>query len=443
MAKPFDLAIIGAGPAGLFAGYQLARLSPSLSLAILVNTHRPTDAFWQNKTNHRNPVGVEGLGGSGLFSDKLYFDAAGGWLESREKEYSQIIMAYSAEIFERYVGVSERGAVGPKSNVPGLAGFRIKPHPMLVPITAVNYVRFVKSLVQKLEGFGVKFIYDASVENVAKLSSSFRLILGTKRVVPARNVLFASGRSSVGWFERIASRFQLKLRKGRPYFGIRLETKAEWIRNFRKYGDDPKLERLSNVPTSYTKTHCVCFNGNVISCECGEMVLVDGTKFATPSENTSLNILTRIPRTLSSHRCKEIIGNILRVGGGKPLVQRMEDFKIGSPTDSSALKQNKVKRTLNESTPGEITHLLPLQMQKNLVDFLDTMRISYPKLAHPDNLIYAPVFEWFQPRVSIGPSGQTSIPGLFVVGDIAGVSQGVVPAATHGLQMGTKLAELL
>ena len=269
MEKPLDLAIIGAGPAGLFAGYQLARSSPSLKLAILVNTRRPTNTFWKSKTSHRNPVGVEGLGGSGLFSDKLYFDAAGGWLESAHKEYSRIIMAYAAEIFERYVGVSERGAVAPKSDAAELAGFLVKPHPMLVPITAENYVRFVRSFVRKLERFGVKFIYDASVENVEKLSSSFRVILGSRRAVSARNVLFASGRSSAAWFEMIASRLQLKLRRGPPYFGIRLETKAEWIRDFRKLGVDPKLESL----TSYTKTHCVCFNGHVISCQCGEMSL--------------------------------------------------------------------------------------------------------------------------------------------------------------------------
>lgn len=443
MERPFDLAIIGAGPAGLFAGYQLARSSPSLRLAILVDAGRSTNAFWRNKTKHRNPVGVEGLGGSGLFSDKLYFDAAGGWLESREKEYSKIIMAYAAEIFERYVGVSERGAVTPRSNMPQLVGLLYKPHPMIVPITATNYVRFVRGLVEKLEGFGVKFVYDASVEDVAKLTSSFKIVLSKRGITSARNVLFASGRSSAAWFEGIASRLQLKLRKGRPYFGIRLETRAEWIEGLRRYGDDPKLERPSNVPTSYTKTHCVCFNGHVISCKCDDMILVDGTKLAPPSENTSMNILTRIPRTLSSQRCKEIIRNMLRVGGGRPLVQRMEDFRVGSPTLSGALKKNAVQRTLKNSTPGDMTNLLPLQMQKNLVDFLDTMRTSYPKLAHSDNLIYGPVFEWFQPKVWIGPSGQTSIPGLFVTGDIAGVSQGVVPAATHGLQMGTKLADLL
>ena len=442
MKKPLDLAIVGAGPAGLFAGYQLARSSRSLKLAFLVNTPKPTDVFWRNKSKHHNPVGVEGLGGSGLFSDKLYFDAAGEWLELRDQEYSQIIMAYAAEIFERYVGVSERGAVAPKS-MPQPPGLLYKPHPMLVPITASNYLRFVRSLVEKLDGFGVKFIYDASVQDVKKLSSSFKLVLNRKRMVSARNVLFASGRSSAAWFERIGSRLRLKLRKGRPYFGIRLETRADWIRSLREYGNDPKFELPSNVSTSYTKTHCVCFNGHVLSCKCGEMILVDGTKLSTPSENTSLNILTRIPRTLSSNRCKEIISHILQEGGGRPLVQRMEDFRIGSPTFGRALKTNKVKRTLKESSPGEITHLLPPQMQDNLVDFLDTMRISYPKLAHPDNLIYAPVFEWFQPRVWIGPSGQTSIPGVFVAGDIAGVSQGVVPAATHGLQIGSKLANLL
>ncbi len=443
MVKPLDLAIIGAGPAGLFATYQLARLSSSLRIAILVNSGWPTTKFWQNKIRHSNPVSVDGIGGSALFSDKLYFDPAGGWLETRQKEYSRVFMAYVAEIFERYVGLSERSAVSLRSDLPQLAGLQYKPYKTLVPITAPDHVRFLRGLLQKLESHGIKLIYNASVDNVSKTGSFFTLVLATKRTISAKNILFATGRSSATWFEKIASRFGLKMRKGQPYLGVRLETRAEWIRNLYQYGGDPKFERPSRIPSSYTKTHCVCFDGHVISCECGEMVLIDGTKSSIASKNTSMNVLTRIPRTLSSERCNQIVRKILELGRGKPLVQRMQDFKLGRPTSRNALKLNKVRPTLTESTPGEITHLFPNQVQNNLVDFLDVMSLNYPKLADRDNLVYAPVFEWFPPRVWIDPSGRTSVPGLFVTGDIAGVTQGVVPAATHGLRIGMKIAELL
>ncbi len=443
MGKPLDLAIIGAGPAGLFAAYQLARLSSSLRIAILVNSGPPTTQFWQNKIRHTNPVSMDGIGGSAPFSDKLYFDAAGGWLETRQKEYSRVFMAYVAEIFERYVGLSERSAVSLRSDLPQLAGLQYKPYKTLVPITASDHVKFLGGLLQKLESHGIKFIYKASVENVSRTASSFRLSLATKHPVLTKNVLFATGRSSATWFEKVASRFGLKIRKGRPYLGVRLETRADWIHKLRRYGGDPKFERPSNIRSSYTKTHCVCFDGHVISCECGEMVLIDGTKFSIASKNTSMNVLTRIPRTLSSERCNQIVKHILELGKGKPLVQRMQDFKLGRPTPRDALATNKVRPTLTESAPGDITHLFPLQVQKNLVDFLDVMSTHYPKLADPDNLVYAPVFEWFPPRVWLDSSGRTSVPGLFVAGDIAGVTQGVVPAATHGLRIGMKLAELL
>jgi len=441
--KPLDLAIIGAGPAGLFAAYQLARLSSSLRIAILVNSGPPTAQFWQHKIRHTNPVSVDGIGGSAPFSDKLYFDAAGGWLETKQKEYSRVFMAYVAEIFERYAGLSERSAVSLRSDLPQLAGLKYKPYKTLVSVSASDHIRFLSGLLQKLESYGVQFIYNASVENVSKKDSSFTLDLGTKRTIPTKNILFASGRSSATWFQGVASRFGLKMRKSQPYLGIRLETRAAWIPELQRYGGDPKFERPSNIRSSYTKTHCVCFDGHVISCECGEMILIDGTRFAEPSRNTSMNVLTRIPRTLSSERCNQIVRKILKLGKGKPLVQRIQDFKLGRPTSSNALTSNKVRPTLTESTPGEITDLFPLQVQKNLVDFLDVMSIHYPKLANPDNLVYAPVFEWFPPRVWLDSSGRTSHPGLFVTGDIAGVTQGVVPAATHGLRIGMKLAELL
>src|SRR2546426_6164898 len=191
--KPLDLAIIGAGPAGLFAAYQLARLSSSLRIAILVNSGHPTTKFWQNKIRDTNPVSTDGIGGSALFSDKLYFDVAGGWLETRQKEYSRVFMAYVAEIFERYVGLAERSAVSLRSDLFQLAGLQYKPYKTLVPITASDHVRFLRALLKKLENHGIQLIYNASVENVSKTDSSFTLGLATKRTIPTRNILFATG----------------------------------------------------------------------------------------------------------------------------------------------------------------------------------------------------------------------------------------------------------
>jgi uncharacterized FAD-dependent dehydrogenase len=173
------------------------------------------------------------------------------------------------------------------------------------------------------------------------------------------------------------------------------------------------------------------------------LVLIDGVARENVSRNTSFNVLTRIPRTLSSERCNSIVRRILEEGKGKPLIQLMGDFRRGTPTSQKKLASNQVQGTLTEATPGEITHLLPSQVQTNIVDFLDLMNASHPAITDPSNLVYSPVFEWFPPRVWIKPSGETSVPGIYVAGDIAGVSQGVIPAAAHGLWTGMRLADLL
>src|SRR5712692_4092457 len=110
--KSPDLTIIGAGPAGLFAAYQLSRLSPKTKILLLSKTLTTSRSspYAILRRSQKSPVKVDGLGGSGIFADKLYFEQAGGWLEYRSSEYAQALIAYVAEIFERFGGLSERRA---------------------------------------------------------------------------------------------------------------------------------------------------------------------------------------------------------------------------------------------------------------------------------------------------------------------------------------------
>ena len=48
--------------------------------------------------------------------------------------------------------------------------------------------------------------------------------------------------------------------------------------------------------------------------------------------------------------------------------------------------------------------------------------------------VFGPASEWLNDRLAVSTSMETAHPGLFVVGDGAGVTQGIVAAAVTGLR---------
>ena len=66
MEKKYDVAIVGAGPAGLFAAFKLIEKKPDIKIALIEKGKRVTE-------RQRNEV-MNGVGGAGTFSDgKVHF----------------------------------------------------------------------------------------------------------------------------------------------------------------------------------------------------------------------------------------------------------------------------------------------------------------------------------------------------------------------------------
>ncbi|MBR6711069.1 MAG: NAD(P)-binding protein, partial [Selenomonadaceae bacterium] len=87
--KKYDVAIVGAGPAGVFAAYELAEKKPGLKLAVFESGrdiyHRicPISAGKVKSCIGCKPCSImRGFGGAGAFSDGKYNFTTkfGGWL---------------------------------------------------------------------------------------------------------------------------------------------------------------------------------------------------------------------------------------------------------------------------------------------------------------------------------------------------------------------------
>ena len=437
--------IIGAGPTGLFTAYELSRFARNVKVTIV---DAGPDLKGRKKSlpnsSLRCPTPSEGYGGAGVFSDKLYFDAAGGWLEEVGPELEpQVYTSLVSEVYEKFVGLIRWQAGSSRRIDLGIPGLQFKPYPNLVPATLDEYLTLIKKIITSIEKAGVSVLFSRRASQIIRSSGpmhKFRVELEGDDPIDSDAVLIATGRASSTWFQRQAGGLGVELVASPTILGIRIETLTQRVQPLSDLALDPKLKSKDGA----TKIHCYCKGGTVISVKSDGMILVDGTQMQSPTKNTSFNVLTRLDglgKTTAEGRA--IATEIVQRGKGRPIVQRMDDFRKGIPSTARSIASGGVVPTLSKARPGDLTEVLPEEVTERLFSLVEVLSGVAPKLREGDNLVYGPVFEWFHPTVKMNDSWDTSVEGLFVAGDAAGHSQGVVMACASGIRIAFRIKAFL
>lgn len=433
--------IIGGGPSGLFAAYQLSRFVKKAKIAV-IEKGSYLGAISNQSSVPASPVNPIGYGGAGIFADKLYFDVAGGWLEDEGKIDAKIYMSLVSEVVEKFSNKAITRSNVPK-RVPEVDGLVYKPYRNTVAMNSNEYSLMIRSLLRALRLAGVQAVACTEVTEISRRKDEqFRLRLSHGESILSDVVVVATGRGGSTWLESQSPGLGLQFEGASPLLGVRIETISRRVKELKSLGLDPKFKANYEEDHS-TKTHCVCYDGNVISCRCEDLILVDGTRCQQPSRNTSFNILTGHAPGLTRISGRRVVREILARNHGFPIVQLMDDFRLGTATTRSSLASNRVRPTLTRAKPGNIAQFYPPIILERIYRFLDLLTGFAPHVLDSENLVYAPVFEWFYPRVKHDERTRTTTKGLFVAGDVAGLSQGVVMACASGLQTAVAVDEYI
>ena len=169
---------------------------------------------------------------------------------------------------------------------------------------------------------------------------------------------------------------------------------------------------------------------------------VNGHSFQNKkSTNTNLALLVRHffgPMEDPIRFGMNVAQNINLIGNGNPIVQRLGD--IVDPihekrTWDYELAENSVVPTLKTAVPGDITVVLPHRTMNDILSFIKAMDKVVPGFAHPDNLLYAAEVKFYSNSVLIDNCFETSIKGLYSIGDGGGLTRGLIMASASGVQM--------
>ena len=77
----------------------------------------------------------------------------------------------------------------------------------------------------------------------------------------------------------------------------------------------------------------------------------------------------------------------------------------------------------------------------NILDFIQSLDKIVEGFGAPDNLLYGPEIKFYSNKLQISNKFETSIKGLYSIGDGGGMTRGLMMASCSGVKMARILEE--
>jgi hypothetical protein len=446
--------IVGAGPAGLFCAYELAKAGVKV---VVVDS----GSSIEKRRCPMKKVGycvkckpcnlIHGVGGAGLFSDgKLNLDAriGGDMLQFMGEDEAQRLIEYIDRIFR------ENGAHGERNVIDNRAGELMRKAKMagvrFIPIVQRHIGSdmlpgVIESLKSYLEALGVKFVLNTEIDDIEIHNGSLEGVASGKSIIKGDFVVVATGRGGAQWLAKKCMQLGIPTQHQPLDVGLRVEVPAEIMKEVTDAFWDPKFYIQTAQYDDFVRTFCTCPYGFVISESYNSFICTNGHSMVSlKSENTNFALLVRVALTHPVENTTEYGESIARIastiGGGRPVLQRLGDLKAGRRSTWERIKRSYVKPTFTYVTPGDISMVLPGRIMTDVKEGLETLNKVIPGVAEDSTLLYAPEIKFHALRVNVSRHMETPVKNLFAVGDGAGVSRGIVGAAMSGIVAAREIA---
>lgn len=444
--KTFDVAIIGAGPSGIFTAITLA--DAGLKVVLIDKSGNYYSRLKQEEKD------LTGFGGAAMRYDAnldyMYGLPEKSNLGERVFGSKEVASRYIESVYSRLETFGlERDSKSKEigGGTEDASGLEIVDRGIL-PIGEKVSNAILKNIYDYLVSKNVTFLEFTEVTGIEK-NSIFEI--QTKRSgkdelkIKARKVVIATGKLSI-----IPSRFIFDM-LGVNYqvcdaidLGIRVETG--------KRQADPITLSCVNQKIIYekdgeiTRTFCWCPGGRVIDYKFEGMSIIDGQHcHDKPTSLTNFGVVATIelPRDVDGTNLGiNYIKTFNEYTKHKPGLQILKDFIEGEASSKEDIKANKIKPTLQGYSLVDLNKLLLFNLKDRILTLIDKINGSYPKAISDDSLLYGPVLERIFPKVDIDFNMETSVKGFFVVGDISGKAIGVITGAAMGIKAASQIIEM-
>lgn len=457
MSQTFDVLIIGAGPAGIFAALELSQKN-GVRVAILdkgpdIDKRRcPAREPGGHCVNCRPCAIMTGWGGAGAFSDgKLTLSpAVGGHLPDILGEREATRLIDEVDGIYRHYGAPDKVYGAPRHS-PGELNDQIEQLEkraakaslrfISVPIRHMGTDRCVDIMRRMRDDLLTRGVTVRSGAPVARILTENGRVVGVETEkgerIEAGAVIIAPGREGAGWLKGVAHELGLSQARNPIDLGVRVELPAVVLEPITDLVYESKFIYHSKQFDDRVRTFCMCPHGEVSTEFAGDVMTVNGHSFADrKTPNTNFAIL--VSKTFTEPFDDPIaygksIARLANLLGGGVIVQRLGDLEAGRRSTVERLGRSVVTPTLSGATPGDLNLVLPYRYVGNILEMLRAMDEVAPGVAGRHTLLYGVEVKFYSNRLKLSPDMQTEVENLYACGDGAGVTRGLVQASASGL----------
>ncbi len=452
----YDVAIIGAGPAGLFTAYELITKNKKLKVVLIDRGSNVENRVCpMNKKGipcqNCNPCAIlSGYGGAGTFSDgKLNFipklgksDLTKYMLESEANK----LIDETEEIFNKFKmdaevypsNMDEANAIKKKVAIAGAKLLVIKQK----HLGSDHLPEYIQGISDFLEDKGVTLLDRCDVLDIHtnnELDHTITYKHGKKEeIINSKYVVVAPGRTGAKWVQELADKYQIPYLSQSIEIGVRVEVRKDIMEEITNVIYDPTIFIKTNTYGDEIRTFCTNPGGFVAKENYYGYICVNGHALKDiKSNNTNFAFISKVNLTqpvTNTRLYGESIARIANVlGDGKPIIQSLKDLRNGRRSEWHRINKGFIEPTLKDCVAGDLALVMPHRIITNILEGLETLDKIIPGVNNDDTLLYGPEIKFFSNEIETDTKFKLREDNIYFIGDGAGKAGNIVTAAATGL----------
>ena len=454
----YDVIIVGAGPGGIFAAYELKKQRPEMKVAVfeagfaLPKRRCPIDG-----EKIKSCIGcktcsiMSGFGGAGAFSDGKYNitnDFGGTLYEHIGRKQAIALMQYVDEINMSHGGAGTKlysttgTALKKKCMQNKLKLLDASVRHLGTDINLVVLGQLYDELKDKVE-----FHFESPVTSIQKLPEGFTVQV-VEKTYSCRNCIASVGRSGSKWMEKVCKDLKIATSSNRVDLGVRVELPAVIFSHLTDELYESKIVYRTEKFEDNVRTFCMNPHGIVVNENTNGIITVNGHSYEDPARQTeNTNFALLVAKHFSqpfkdSNGYGESIARLSNMLGGGVIVQRFGDLVRGRRSTEKRIEEGLVTPTL-AATPGDLSLVLPKRILDGIIEMIYALDKIAPGTANDDTLLYGVEVKFYNMEVELDENLESCHKGLYVIGDGSGVTHSLSHASASGVHVARRIAKTI